>query len=241
MNLQLGLHSPIEFSIEKSLFNSLSTLSKQKKKNPRMPITRATSRASRGAAQAPSTIYTTYNEIVSMIQGGLPPRRAQRAPKRAREESEPEPERREFPTDTFWSTVEEISSRASAPTSTSTSTYTSDWCADSDISLDEEDAELWCAEHGEFCPADYGCMGSVPYNGLLHREISAEICRFYDKIDSKLGWRGDCPLCCEIFKNCGGTCWTVHCPDSVMNLMTPKKKASLQLNTLILIEEKLFC
>jgi len=47
-----------------------------------MPVTR---RASRGAsaAQAPSTIYSTYNEIVKMIQEN--PHRVRRVPKRARE------------------------------------------------------------------------------------------------------------------------------------------------------------
>ena len=83
-----------------------------------MPVTRATIRASRGAAQAPSTIYSTYNEIVSIIQGGLPPRRARRVPKRAREESEPTVEEQMYQ---IFGTPEEIP-ETSTTLSTSTST-----------------------------------------------------------------------------------------------------------------------
>ncbi len=181
-----------------------------------MPVTRATARASLGAAQAPSTIYTNYNEIVSLIQGGLPPRRARRVPKRPREESQP------IPTEIVLEY--KIFGTRDYPTSTSTSTSI-------------KKAAKWCAEHLGECKD--GCVGSVEPE-WSEEDFYKELSKWSQRIRESHESSWDCPLCKDHFWACDGNCYLNPIPKEIFDAMSPTKLLSLHLNTLIRIAEE-FC
>lgn len=181
-----------------------------------MPITRATSRGLTGAAQTPSTIYTNYNEIVSIIQGGLPPRRASRAPKRPREEPE------YIDHEEFLEWLE--NPQENAQTSTSTSTLTAE----------EKKAAKWCCDHLGDCE---GCGGSEALNDWSEVYFWIEISKLQERISAK---HPDCPLCEDLFSRCKGECYAKRIPEEIKDRMSPKKHLTLHLNTLLKICE-LYC
>ena len=69
-----------------------------------MPITRSRARVVVGGEARQSTIYTSYQDILRMVERGSLDERRCRWEKRVREE-----QRTEFPTFEFWSHVIEIS------------------------------------------------------------------------------------------------------------------------------------
>lgn len=178
-----------------------------------MPITRATSRASRGAAQAPSTIYTNYNEIVSMIQGGLPPRRAQRAPKRAREEPD-YVDHREFQEWQENSTeIEEISAIEISPPSSPA------------IVWPEDLANAWCGLHGESC-TDSDCEFRKIFGTNLGEEMEENM-NMVDSILETFGRDHKCVRCDSKIRTCTGLCYEDEMPAELHDRISPLKQESL--------------
>lgn len=176
-----------------------------------MPITRASSRALAGAARAPSTIYTTYNEIVSIIQGGLPSPRARRVPKRAREEEEEEEEN-------FL--VGEIS-----PLPSSDSEREFFWNGEEISPETRAAAENWCGCHpDQECEAD--CEFRQLYGVSSLKELDENL-EHHKRIIRTFGFSLDCMFCDSKFRDCGALCLEEEIPKELLRAMSPLKRESL--------------
>jgi hypothetical protein len=190
-----------------------------------MPVvTRAVVKAFLGPAQPPSTIYTSYKDIVSMVEGGLPSSRGKRVPKRAREE-EPYFDHQEF---VEWmenpiveeesNAREEISSREISPAMVE--------------EILREKAEEWCAFHQADSCSDSGCMGSWQIfpkskkaEDLAHMWVN-QVTKAHPEPHFQ------CPMCNSSFRSCLGECWKNPVPPEILALMSPKKQLNLWMETL---------